>query len=207
MIHEDELTTVAQNLTSILHLWEQLIGEAINQGDHPDIPGGRALIALAPVANQEAWDNMQSATERYGKPYTCVDDEDDETAFQRIRWWSDRWRRHHGAEYGQDPTIATEISFIRYNLPWARLNEREWQQFADDMDAARINLENIVRDGHRDIYSDEVVCLLCETTLRRRMGLAGYEDEWWCASCRVHLTAAQFNLAASHAARRQLGLD
>lgn len=211
-------TEVAQNLTEIMHLWEKLIIVAASpnkrHGANPEMPGGDAMVALGPVANQEAWTNMQGATERheagvegYRRPYTSVVDEDgEETPLQRIRWWSERWRRQHGAEYGQDPTVATEVNFIRYNLDWAFLNEAQWEQFADDMQAARTRLENITHTGTRDIFSDDVACLMCESPLRRRMGLAGYEDEWWCPTCRVHLTSAQFNLAASHAGRARLGL-
>ena len=206
------ITRVAQDLTAITTLYRQLPEQAINDSDNPAIPGGRAMIALAPVANLEAWENLNDATERYGKSYTFADVEDPDDAwpaFQLIAYWSQQWRRTRDAEYVTRLSLPNEVNFLRYSLEWAweTLDPKQWAEFEANIHSARTRLENIVGDGQRDIISDEVSCLLCGTALRRRMTpREGYEDDWWCQECRLHLTKAQFNLAASEAARRSLGL-
>lgn len=212
-IEPSPLTKVACDLTEILDLHQALLEQAVHQArariDGTSLPGGEAMIALAPVANHEAWENMQQASEHTGRPLTAPELEDDnQTPLQLVCFWAERWRREHGAEYGQTPTIWTEVNFIRWNLEWAITHEPQWSRFTDDIATARSKLENILHDGRRDIVSDDVTCLLCGTPLRRRMTeQEGYEDEWWCRDCRAHLTGAQFNLAASESARRQLGLS
>lgn len=205
----DPLVNTAQNLTEIVHLYADLRTQAIHKANARELPGGRAMIALAPVANREAWENMQATTERTGRHYTAPELEDDEdTPLETIAFWSERWRKALGAEYdGQIHSILTEVNFLKWNLDWATRNEAEWERFVDDIHGVRSRLESILKDGQRDLVSDEVSCLLCETPLRRRMtDRDGYEDEWWCRDCGVHLTSAQFNLAASEAARRAVGL-
>lgn len=206
------IVKVARILREIETLFEALLAQAIHKAsahiDGSSLPGGDAMIALGPVANREAWENMQETSERTGLKLTAPELEDErETPLQRILYWSERWRRHHGAEYGQTPNLSTEVSFIRWNLEWATVHEPQWQQFAADMAQAQADLETILNAGRRDIVSTDVACLLCETPLRRRMtDTDGYEDEWWCGQCHVHLTHPQFNLAASESARRSLGL-
>lgn len=206
----DAITKVSQNLTAIVQLHGNLIEQAIHGGYvNLTMPGGEAMVALAPVSNFEAWTNMQETSERTGRPLTAPELEDEnETPLQRLVYWSERWRQHHEAEYyGQTPTIVTEVNFLRFNLDWAIRHEPDWNRFVDDVHKARTRMETILHDGQRDIVSDDVTCLLCETQLRRRMvdGI-GYEDEWWCKKCHLHLTPAQFNLAASESARRSIGL-
>lgn len=201
--------TVAADLTEILHLHARLLTEATHARTR-DMPGGRALAELAPVANLEAWEHRNETGDRGGPVSTSAPDERDEEepAYQKVKFWAERWRRAHDADYEDlRPTIATEATFIRWQLNWALDHEHQWEAFADDIHDARVILENVLHDGQRDIVSDEVECLLCQNPLRRRMtARAGFEDEWWCGECRVHLTTAQFNLAASEAARRKLGL-
>lgn len=143
---------VARVLSEIVTLDAALLTQAVSNGDHPDMPGGAAMVALGNVANMEAWENHQQATERYGQPYTSVVDEDPDeawSAFQLLEFWSEQWRAAHGAEYGKRPTIATEANFIRYTLEWAWDNEPHWDDFAADMRRAKAKLEGILVAGDR----------------------------------------------------------
>lgn len=203
-------TSVAIDLTHIQELHLHLRSQAIHKANHREMPGGEAMVALGPVANREAWEHKQETSERTGLHLTAPELEDEhETPTQLVFWWSERWRRELGAEYdAQTPSLVSELNFLRWNLAWGAANETHWHKFADDIRTARVRLETILHDGQRDIVSDDVTCLLCATPLRRRMTAHdGYEDEWWCRDCGVHLTPAQFNLAASESARRAVGLD
>ena len=149
---EHPTVKVAQILSEIVTLDAALLTQAVSNGDHPDMPGGPAMAALGNVANMEAWENQHQATERYGKAYTSVVDEDPDeawSAFQLLEFWSEQWRAIHGAEYGKRPTIATEANFIRYLLGWAWDNEPQWSDFAADMKRAKARLEGILVAGDR----------------------------------------------------------
>lgn len=151
-VQAEPVVKVARDLTEIVALSGQLPGQAVNDSNAALMPGGRAMVALGPVANLEAWENMTASSERYGRAYTSAEDEDPDdawSAFQRIEFWSEQWRREHGAEYGQRPTIASEANFLRYLLNWAWDNLMEWDDFAADIKRARIQLEDIVSAGTR----------------------------------------------------------
>lgn len=144
--------TVASDLTAIVELHGRLASQAEHQASHPLMPGGPAMVALGNVANLEAWENLNDASERYAKAYTSAEDEDPDEAwspFQILIFWSEQWRRQHGAEYDTRPTIASEANFIRWTLDWAWQNELAWDDFAKDIARAKTKLENILAAGER----------------------------------------------------------
>lgn len=210
MTTQDTIGRTSANLRAILNLIDDLSEQAIHNSQR-DIPGGNAMVELGPIANLEAWEHQHATDERTGSHYTQADVEDPEEgwpASQRIKWWAEAWRRELGAEYDdQHTTLATEVKFLRFHLEWGSA-QSTWTAFSDDVYSARRRLEDIVSEGSRDIVSNDVACLICNTPLRRRMTRElGYEDEWWCIECHHHLTSPQFNLAASEAARRAFSLD
>lgn len=151
---------VARDLTEIVDLYARLAAQAENLASHSLMPGGPAMVALGNVANIESWENHHQATERYvdhpderlRRAYTSVEDEDPDEAwspFQLLEFWSEAWRREHGAEYDQRPTIVSEANFIRWALDWAWHNEPAWDDFAGDVRRARVRLEDILSAGSR----------------------------------------------------------
>jgi len=191
----DPITKVARDLTEIEALYAQLPEQAQNDSNAALMPGGRAMVALAPVANLERWAHLNDAGERYGRPYTFADLEDDDDhapAPQLIAYWAEQWRRIHGAEYGQKATVATEVNFIRYQLPWAwdNLDDPEWLAFAADINRARRNLEDILFAGTRADRT-RIVCDEGHDRPQRLLVLLGSsedgsEDTWKCplAGCK-----------------------
>jgi hypothetical protein len=188
---------VARDLTEIIAMYATLPDQAEAHGDNPDMPGGRAMVALGNVANVEAWENMQQASERYGRAYTSVTDEDPDeswSAFQLLEFWSEQWRAEHGAEYGQRPTIASEANFIRHSLQWAWDHELHWDEFAADMNRARVVLENVLYAGKRQEQT-RVVCdrPTCERPEGERkpqlIRIYGrrYVNEWECVACTARI--------------------
>lgn len=190
------VTKVARDLTEILALYAQLPGQAENDSTARLMPGGRAMVAMGPVANLEAWENMNQATERYGFGYTIAELEDDEDAwpaYQTLKSWSEQWRRARAAEYdGQRLTIATEANLIRSLLDWAwdHLEPAQWDQMAADVNRARRNLEDILFAGKR-AGRTRIVCDLGHDKPQRLLVLLGSaddgtEDAWKCpwAGCK-----------------------
>jgi hypothetical protein len=182
------VTKVARDLSAILDLYGQLPGQAINDADSPMMPGGRAMVALAPVANHEAWENMSQATERYGKAYTFAEEEDPDEAwpaFQLIAFWSEAWRAEHGAEYGQRANLPREVNFLRYLLDWAWDNEPHFEDFARDVNRARVKLEDVLFAGAR-VEKSRVVCPECDGNVRLIVlrGATPEDDSWKCRACK-----------------------
>lgn len=189
--HVHPTAKVARDLTEIVDLHERLAAQAEHQATHSLMPGGHAMVALAPVANLEAWENLNDATERYAKAYTSAEDEDPDEAwspFQILEFWSEQWRREHGAEYGTRPTITSEANFIRWALDWAWDNEPAWDDFAADVRRARVRLEDILHAGNR-VELSRIVCPDCDSKPRlivlRGVADDGSDDRWKCQACRA----------------------
>lgn len=198
----DPRVKAARDLTEILRLYADLEAQAVNDAGSRLMPGGRAMVDLGPVTNLERWGHMNDATERLGKAYTSEPDEDPDeawSAFQLIEFWSEEWRRELGAEYDeQRPTIATEANFIRHALDWAWENEPAWEDFARDINRARVRLEDILTEGRR-VERTRVMCnrQTCEEprNLIRLVGTQGREDVWKCPSCKARYDADEFKRA------------
>lgn len=216
----DPVTKVARDLSAIVELYIRLLSQAVQQAGHPMMPGGPAMAALGNVANMESWENQQQATERYHdhadvrlrRCYTSVEDEDPDeawSAFQLLEFWSEGWRAEHGAEYGQRPSIATEASFLRWSLNWAWDNEPAWDDFARDVNLARVKLENILTAGHR-VERTRVSCNTADCLERqaqrgiekpsprnliRLVEAQGREDVWKCPGCRTRYDSDAFDRA------------
>lgn len=198
----------AQDLTAIAELSDWLQEQAENTSNHRLMPGGRAMVSLAQVANREAWQHRVDTDIRLGRATDYVGDEDRgwEPPLQTLRRWSDRWRREHGAEYEMAHTIASETGFLRWCLEWAE-DQPGWKAFCKDMTSARARLEDTVQSGLRSERG--VPCFDCNEDLVREMGdrreprfcaggggictwphercplhdRGGLSDEWVCPAC------------------------
>lgn len=191
---------VGRDLTAILEMHGDLLTQAVHCANDPLMPGGLAMVALGKVANIEAWESMQQATERYGKAYTSVDDEDPDeawSAFQLLEFWSEQWRAERGNEWDhQDgrilvkaperdvrPTIQSEANYLRGCLNWAWDNEAHWDDFASDIRSARVKLETITSAGKRAEMT-RVECDQCEAAPRlMKLYASRYVTDWECLAC------------------------
>lgn len=190
---------VARDLTEIERMTAQLDDQAEHKAnatiDGSGLPGGLAMVALAPVANLEAWHNRLGAAERDGRNVTDILEDEDETwepPLQTLRFWSEDWRREWAAEHDIVHTVATEANFLRWCLPWAWDNEPRWDDFAADIRAARIRLENVLYAGNR-AERTRIECDQCDQPKRliKLYGNAedGSDDIWKCPSCKARFTA------------------
>lgn len=202
----DSRVRVAQDLRAIIEeLYPRLREQAIHDANSRLMPGGAAMVALGDVANLEAWENRQQASERWGRAYTSAADEDPDeawSAYQLLEFWSEQWRREHGAEYdGYRTTIHTEANFIRSMLDWAWGNEPAWDDFAADVRRARHRLEDVLSAGER--AERGVPCLYSECRGKRLVrkleptrgadgGKAWRWSDWHCPSCHRKWTSTAY---------------
>lgn len=172
---------VSRDLAEIIALEPALFGQAVTLArakvDGTSLPGGAAMVSLAPVARLSTWtDRILEAEARWhaAHPDAHADrdhrpdfggDEDDswEPALQTLRFWSDHYRRVLGMQYDVIPTIGTEARFLRHEtvLPWIFDHEPNLDRFAQDINDARQRLENIVHAGRR-AERTRIVCDHCD---------------------------------------------
>lgn len=185
------VTKVARDLTAIIEHATELLTEAVHNANAKDdgtsLPGGGAMISLAPVGNLEIWSGRYEGHERRNQTVTPerrvnlahIEDEDDtwEPPLATLRYWSDAWRRLHNQDWTHIPTIHTEASFIRYQLDWAwDAEEVNFDHVAADIRKARARLEALLHEGIR--VEAGVPCLDCNTDLIRPT--ANRRNVNWC---------------------------
>lgn len=191
---------VARDLHEIAALATALHDQAIHKANAALMPGGDAMVALAPVGNQEAWQHRYDTAERLALDTSFVELEDDadQPPLQMLRAWSDRYRAVLGAEYDHIPTIASETNFLRFHLDWIAMNEPLWDAFARTVNAARLKSENILYAGDRAERS-RIICDQCDTPRRliKLRAVEGADDAWKCTNCKTRYGID--DLARAHA--------
>lgn len=165
---------ISRDLAEIITLGPALRSQAVNDAtaivDGHSLPGGRAMVALAPVASLARWEQRVEEREATWADYEAerrqlertviladprrpdfTADEDDtaEPALQVIRFWSDHYRRVMDQAWDHVPTLDTEAKFLRHNLDWINAHEPHWTQLVTDVARARRHLENILSAGQR----------------------------------------------------------
>lgn len=191
---------VARDLSEIVAMTAELDEQAEHKAnaniDGKGLPGGLAMVALAPVANLEAWLNRLGTAERQGRNVAPILEDEDETwepPLQTLLFWSEDWRRTHDADYDSARTIGTEATFLRHLLGWAWDNEPRWDDFAQDIRNARVRMENVLYAGNR-AERTRIECNQCEAKSRRLIKLYGNatdgsEDIWKCPACKFRFDA------------------
>lgn len=196
---------VQRDLNEILRLADEIHGQALASAnatvDGSSLPGGLALVTLAPVADPWKWARRVDLTEEawladpHGTRPDLTADEDDtwEPALQTIRWWSDRYRRFHDQDWDHIPTLVTETNFLLHHLNWILSNEPLRDTFASDVNLARRRLENVVVAGTRP-QRTAVKCTnpKCENPreLIRTHGRR-FIVGWTCSRCDTAIPASQ----------------
>jgi hypothetical protein len=154
------LVKVARDLREIETLYEGLLVQAVHKANDRLMPGGEAMVALAPVGSPYEWGENVAAEEFYHLSicnrldhsrchYAESEDDEGEPPLQTLLFWSEQWRAEAGYSLDRRPTISTEANFIRGSLDWAWDNELHWDEFAKDVRRARVRLENLLYAGKR----------------------------------------------------------
>lgn len=153
---------VARNLREMETLFEALLIQAIHKANDRLMPGGEAMVALAPASSPDEWSELVAAAE-FQHLASCpkldhtrcryvehANDEDGtEPLLQTLLFWSEAWRAEHGYPLESRPTVASEVRFIRWALDWAWSTLPEWEDFAKDIKSAKTRMENLLYAGER----------------------------------------------------------
>lgn len=146
---------VSADLKAILDMADRLEARAIDRADD-DIPGGEAMVNLAPVADMTIWSRRDELADGDLAPYE--DPDQSWSAFQMLRFWSEQWRIDLGMDHDDPrwrPSITSEAAFLRNPdvLAWAWDNEPHFDDFTTDIATARARLENVLLDGTRVAFT------------------------------------------------------
>lgn len=203
---------VARDLTAICELVDALEDQAVAKSTDREIPGGAAMVALAPVASPEAWEFTYEAREERGRDVTHVADHDDDFAppLQLLLFWSEEWRREHNRESDRRPTVASEAAFIRQCLDWAWEHEVRFEDFADDVATARKRLENVLYAGTRAEHGAPCMYDECRgARLTRTVDDRGVRSDWHCPRCHREWDEDRYAamVTAAHEASRFEDID
>lgn len=211
------VTKAARDLRAIEDLSCHLEAQAIHKANDREIPGGDAMVALAGVANLEAWQNVVDTALRLAydanqEPPEIDDDETYEPPLQTLCFWSEQLRREHDAEYDRRPTISSEAGYLRFMLNWLWENEPRWSDFAADLRKARARLENVLYAGVR--VERGVPCMYDEcggARLIRHIDDDGTRTDWRCPRCRREWDEdrywANVKAANERAQREEIGAE
>lgn len=234
---EHPVTSVARNLTAILNLWGDLEDQAEHRHrariDGTALPGGMAMVDLAPVGSPSEWAEQIAAEElyhlakcpkvdhakcRYAEQ--AADDDGTETPLQSLLYWSEAWRmERNGYALEGRPSIRSEANFIRWSLEWAWENEAHFEDFATDVAAARTQLENVLLAGERSERGVPCLYEACkgirivrklEPFRDRETGRKSWRyDNWHCPRCHREWDESRYNsmvaAAAWTAQREEIG--
>lgn len=205
----DPLLQVAKDLRQIEVLDFDLHRHAVTRSSHRDMPGGQAMVMLAPDANLEAWEHRIEASEVQHYDWCerdnhklchiadhVQDHDEDEPPLQTLLFWSEQWRVEHNRETDQPPTVASEAAFLRRVLTWAWHSEPQFEDFAEDVRQARLRIENLLRAGHR-AHRTRVPCNRCAKRPRLVKIYAddAKDDHYRCPHCKHRYDQDDFDRA------------
>lgn len=218
----DTQIKTSRDLAEIIALAGDLHTQAVNDAtaivDGHSLPGGRAMVALAPVASlarweqrveeaEAAWVDYETARRQLERSVVLADpdrpdftaDEDDtsEPALQVLRFWTDHYRRVLNQAWDHKPTLVTEAKFLRHNLDWVAAHEPNWAHFTRDVNRARRHLETILYAGYRPdrtrVTCDRPTCEPKGPERKRpqliRVYAARTVAEWRCRECNTQVPA------------------
>jgi hypothetical protein len=219
-VTDPTVSDVSTDLAEIIRLADQLGDEAASRAGARLVPGGLAMVGLAPVASPEAWAWTIDAREqawlaadparrwRYDTSHTEDHDPDWEPPLQTLLYWSEQWREEHGKVSDLQPTIATEARFLRGALDWAWDHEPRFEDLAADVKTAKLRLEAMLHAGERPDLTP-TPCLDCQppVMLERVYARAARHDTYRCPRCKrdydhsEYLRAQDKHLGSNHADR------
>lgn len=194
---------VSRDLSAILELAATLERQVVHKANDRLMPGGLAMAGVATVSSLAEWSEQLESAEhhaianpdRWAWP-EIEDDDEYEPPLQTLLFWSEAWRVEHGYPLTVRPTLASEANFIRWALSWAWDNELHWDEFAVDINRARLRLENVLYAGKRvertHVHCDRPHCETRPRLIKLGVDEATDEDRWKCPNCKTKLDVKAF---------------
>lgn len=166
----DPKVKVARDLRAIRQMIPLLDDRGEDLASDHELPGGDATLTAAPVASPSTWERRVDLAEAAWladpnrtedtRPDPSADETPWETPLQTLLFWSEDWRHQLGLMHESWlPTLDTEANFLASGdvLDWAWDHETRFDDFVDDVEAARTRMENVVRSGIRTTRS-RILC-------------------------------------------------
>lgn len=206
----DPTLKAARDLREIVYLANSLEDQAEHKAADKDLPGGKAMLELAPATTLTAVDDQLEAAEHwnaahYGEPgqidLSHVDDMGlDVVALTDLLFWSEDWRDRTGSTMPKRPTIQSEANWLASALTWAVDNEIHLSDFVKAMSDVRTSLENTLYAGNR-AERTRVPCIDCNARLIKVYADKAKYDHWRCPNkkCdRTRYERDEFNQARAN---------
>lgn len=183
---------LARDLREIKRMFGNVRDQAIANAADKDMPGGDAMVLLGVSADPEAW-TYREMSEIFGRIDGWALDEDpgDPSVLFTLARWVDVLRAEREQPTDLDATIDREADYILASVDWMLSEDADGDMnfiaiddLASDIHAARIRLENILKDGERSILA-KAKCMYCDASPRvvRRFvdrDRTGRSDFWQC---------------------------
>lgn len=208
----DLRVSIARDLRAIVDLWRGLPEEAASRADDKDLPGGDALVMMAPAANLEAWEHRYEAAEQSGRDTRYVNDQEAELhPLLVLATWEDAIRDERDQPTDLRATVERAADYVGKSVDWmldvdecGDQNFLGIDQLSIDLRRCRAMLENLLHDGERAEWT-RVTCISDDCDEKPRL-MKVYADEaahdhHQCPGCRARYDYDEFLRAAKvHAA-------
>lgn len=186
---------IAQLLTTIVTLYEQLEGEAYEHHDDRDFPGGEALNYAGPVADLAIWQRRYDLSDQKTQDWMVEDTvKSDEHPLLVLASFEDDIRAMLNQPTDLTATVRRAADYIRNHLDDI-VPEGAYLQIGRlvaDLRKTRHTLEEVLKAGIRD--DKGVPCMGCRSPLVKVWGEDEEHDRWHCPTCDEWSTHEQYML-------------
>lgn len=184
---------IAQLLTTIVTLYEQLEGEAYEHHDDRDFPGGEALNYAGPVADLDIWQRRYDLSDQKTQDWMVENTvKSDEHPLLVLASFEDDIRAMLNQPTDLTATVRRAADYIRNHLDDI-VPEGAYLQIGRlvaDLRKTRHTLEEVLKAGIRD--DKGVPCMTCGSALVKVWGEDEESDRWHCKPCRRWSTHEQY---------------
>jgi len=193
-------------------MWPDLQDEAYSRATDRELPGGDALVLLAPGADLAAYKyrQMSALMGRVDVPQEETSGDPD-PVLMVLAYWADEIRAERGELTDLPPTVERCAQYIRQHLDWAYSDQAEEFDaggMLGDLGRLRSRMEAVLRAGYRPEMG--VPCMYDEcrgARIRRDIDHNGERTKWYCPECSREWDEDDYRLnvkAAAEAAQMEM---
>ena len=194
------LEAARSDLQAIGDLCSSLPAEAAVKGVQSE-----AMMLLGPVADPGEWNRATTAAifeqvhlEVVGEPVPAAltaylsDCRDELHPLFVLGGWEQIWRDFLDHQTDKRITLESSVAYLDMQIGYmSEQVEPAFDEFARELRGCRAHLENVLRDGIRDVRS-QVPCVDCQTRLLKVYADKETDDHWRCPHCRRIYTDQEY---------------
>lgn len=191
------LSTIRGDLAAVLLLTGHLAEEAMTGRPayvtHNNVPGGNALVMLAPGANRHTYLKQIAARLERGLSTAHVHDEaadDPQPPLAVLTYWVEAWSHQTPTRRG---SLDEAVRYLDEHLH-EKATSPGVLVFGRDVQRLRRTLEDVLHDGERAEVT-RVPCWECGARLVKVYGQAVKDDHWECPRCRAQYDQGRYDRA------------